>query len=89
MEKELKQEFEKIHNKFDSKFQELDSKIEEVGDQIQALANHVDRRFEEINTRIARIEAVMVTKEYLDAKLASFARVNNLKLRDEGDEQYI
>ena len=42
----------------------------EVLEAIHDLATQMDKRFEEVDKRFTKIEAVMVTKDYLDDKLA-------------------
>lgn len=42
----------------------------EVLEAIQGLAEHMDERFTGVDKRFIGIEAVMVTKDYLDEKLA-------------------
>jgi hypothetical protein len=51
--------------KIDKKFEQIDKRFE----QIDASFEQIDSRFVQIDKRFDRIEATMVTKEYLDDKL--------------------
>ena len=48
----------------------LETKIDEVLDAVHIFAENVDQRFEQVDQRLARVESQMVTKDYLDDKLA-------------------
>lgn len=43
---------------------------QEILDAIQAFAGNVDKKFEKIDKRLTKVEALMVTKDYLDDKLS-------------------
>lgn len=43
---------------------------QEILQAINSFANHVEGRFDAMDTRLTRVEALMVTKDYLDDKLA-------------------
>ena len=45
-------------------------KIQDVLEAIGTFANRVEERFEKLETKVTKIEATMVTKDYLDEKLA-------------------
>jgi uncharacterized phage infection (PIP) family protein YhgE len=47
--------------------------IAALQESVQGLATHMDERFETVERRVTRIEATMVTKDYLDIKLADQA----------------
>lgn len=50
----------------------LEIKIDEILDALHIFAGNVDQRFNKVDERFGRIEATMVTKDYLDDKLADF-----------------
>lgn len=52
----------------DQQFEQVDQRFEEVNIRF----DQVDDRFDCIEKRLTRVEACMVTKEYLDEKLADF-----------------
>jgi len=47
-----------------------EERFDDLAEQVQALATHMDDRFAKSDSRLDRIEATMVTKDYLDDKLA-------------------
>lgn len=49
---------------------DLDEKIDEVLVAIKEGFDHVGEKMENLDTRLKRVESQMVTKEYLDDKLA-------------------
>jgi archaellum component FlaC len=84
----------------DKKFEGIDEKFEDVLDVMSDFSTRVDERFEGVDQRlghldseVTKISAVMVTKDYLDEKLAdlrgdlvALARKSNRKLSTLVDE---
>lgn len=75
--KELLQEFRKLSDKMDIGFEALKKSDHEILEAVQELSsdtdarfNAVDARFSLLEHRVTRVEARMVTKDYLDDKLA-------------------
>lgn len=48
----------------------IESVQESLHEVIQEFATHADERFDRVDRRMTKIEATMVTKDYLDNKLA-------------------
>src|SRR5512133_2953064 len=48
----------------------LEKGQEEIHEIIQEFSTHIDHRFDRLEGRVGKIEATMVTKDYLDDKLA-------------------
>ncbi|MDD4995545.1 MAG: hypothetical protein PHW53_03730 [Patescibacteria group bacterium] len=55
-------------NKVDQRFNGVDQRFMSIEQRF----NKIDERFEQVDKRFNRIEALMVTKDYLDDKLADF-----------------
>jgi hypothetical protein len=53
-----------------SGFDEIRTRFDELLSAIHAFAHSVDQRFDVVDKRLSRVEATMVTKDYLDNKLA-------------------
>ena len=56
---------------------------QEICEMIQFYASHVDARFNEQDKRFDRIEATMVTKDYLDKKIAEVRGDYTIMIRKE------
>src|SRR3989344_3617993 len=54
----------------DVRFDSLEAGHNELVEQINVFSTSVDARFDDVGKRIARVESKMVTKSYLDDKLA-------------------
>ena len=70
---EMKNKFERIESDIGTlKFGmvSLTEQMQENTEAIQGLATHMDDRFDHLDGRVTKIEATMVTKGYLDDKLA-------------------
>ncbi|MCE9586542.1 hypothetical protein K8R04_04485 [Candidatus Uhrbacteria bacterium] len=71
---DIKQELNRLNEKMDTKFSSLDQKIDgvhmETMEAIHELSSQTDSRFMLVENRLTRVEARMVTKDYLDDKLA-------------------
>jgi septation ring formation regulator EzrA len=71
---ETKAELEKLSTKFDgleNKFGSLEGRFDEMGEAMQVFASNVDKRFDSVESEMQRMNAVAVTKGYLDDKLAN------------------
>lgn len=67
----------------DGRFSEMDKRFSQIDQRFE----EVDKRFDEVDKRFTRIEATLVTKDYLDDKIADLrgdlvllARKGNTKL---------
>ena len=76
-------EMDKRFSQIDQRFDEVDKRFDEVDQRFE----EVDKRFDEVDKRFTRIEATLVTKDYLDDKIADLrgdlvllARKGNTKL---------
>lgn len=77
---EMDQRFDKMDGRFnkmddrfsrtDVRFDSLEAGHNELVEQINVFSTSVDARFDDVGKRIARVESKMVTKSYLDDKLA-------------------
>ena len=93
MDAETRAEFQKFGEKLEQGFkeikEELKGRVENVIEAINFQADRVDvleAKVDDLTQRTIHIENNMVTKDYLDRKLATFAQTNNLKVREEGPE---
>jgi hypothetical protein len=59
-----------LNEKFDGLEQKVDGNHLELTETVQGLAQHMDERFSVVEREQVRMSAVMVTKGYLDDKLA-------------------
>ena len=90
----MDRKFEKRFSDTDQKFVDMDTRFDEVLEQINDFATHVEMRFVNIENEITQIKdkvnhmnSIMLTKDYLDTKLADLkadlvllARKGNIKL---------
>ena len=71
MEKEeSKNEILEAINEFSSKVDERFDKVDERFDKVDERFDKVDERFDNLEGKVGKIEATMVTKDYLDEKMA-------------------
>jgi chromosome segregation ATPase len=55
---------------FERELVALATQINELGESLQELATHMDERFTTVDVRLTRVESSMITKSYLDDRLA-------------------
>jgi hypothetical protein len=64
------EELSKLSNKMDAGFEALEKSDHEILEVLQGHSSETDARFILVESRLTRVEARMVTKDYLDDKLA-------------------
>jgi hypothetical protein len=81
--KELKAEFDKIHQEFGKVRKEMKQGFDGVHQEIELVLTTINSFSTNVDGRIDKLEGNMVTKDYLDDKLANFADKHGLKVREE------
>ena len=81
---------EKIDTKIESLSEKIDTEVGSLSEQISGLANYMDERLaqteENVNKRLAQTETRVVTKDYLDSKLADLQGNLHILMRKEDDK---
>lgn len=82
----MREQFALVNKRLDEGFAVIGKRFDSVDKEINDVLLASQKASDYVQKRLDSIEVNMVTKHYLDDKLANFARTNNLRLREEGPE---